>query len=299
MVVAKTTKILNPDIFGVSFSGGGIISAAQLGIMKAIDKRIAIKPTVFTGASGGSIVAGLLAAGISIEDALQAFKDASKKILNISYGHIIKGMVEPHSYVDGLILGNQLENVIDQLTGYKRLAEISNQLAIPATDIDYGDEVIFTNADHEKINKAAIKSNNYFIFPNSYERLAHVIHASCSFPGVFVPTQIAGHKLSDAGITNNLPSDLAVALGATKVISIDLGYTGGTTTQGIYDILNMSLHIMARRNVEDNKDSCGLYLDPKIYDVYFLDTSRIQEVFDRGYSYANDNMDKIKDYLSK
>lgn len=195
--------------------------------------------------------------------------------------------------------GNVLEKGIDNLTDYKRLAEIPHKLGIVATDINSGQEVIFTNVTHhEKLDESKIRSKNYTIFPNSYERLAHVVHASCSFPGIFIPTNVSGLNLVDGGICDNLPVDLIYAMGAKKVISIDLGYSGRSQTRGLCDILSMSLHVLARRNVEDNRGEYGLLLDPHIYDINFLDASKIDEVYDRGIKYANKVLNKITSYIA-
>lgn len=285
--------------YAVALSGGGILSASQLAMLNCIEKKFG-KPSIYVGTSGGSIVAGLASMGISYTDILTTFEQISKKAIRPNIWHIIKGIVSKHSYVDGFVDGNLFETTIDSLTSYARLAQVPSKLGIVTTDIDSGQEVIFTNVPYKELDASKIRRTDLWrVFPNSYERLAHVIHASCSVPGIFIPTKIAGIKLVDGGISDNLPSDLAFAMGATKVISIDLGYSGQTETKGIYDILDMSLHVLTRRNVEDNKGEYGLYLNPKIYDVHFLDTSRIKEVYQRGLVFASENMDKIESYLKE
>ncbi len=283
--------------YAVSLSGGGLLSVSQLGMLDVIESK-AGKPSIYTGTSGGSIVAGLLGAGISSKEILENFKKLSKKALHPNFWHVIKGIFKKYSYVDGFIDGKLFEGSIDQLTNYTRLAQMAKKIGIVTTDINSGQEVIFTNVNYKTdFDEDKIRSKNWRLFPNSYERLAHVIHASCSVPGIFVPTMIAGTKLVDGGIVDNLPADVAYALGAKKVISIDLGYAGQAETKGLYDILDMSLQILTRRNVEDNKGEYGLYLDPKIYDVGFLCTSRIEEVYQRGRAFATNNMEQILSYL--
>ncbi|MNE82663.1 hypothetical protein D3C80_1794030 [compost metagenome] len=107
-----------------------------------------------------------------------------------------------------------------------------------------------------------------------------------------------GLKLADGGLTNNLPSDVARALGADKVISIDLGYAGMTkATTGIYSILKTSMEIMMERVVDINKDEYGIYLNPQIFDVTVLEFDRADECFARGYAYGKKVAPAISAYI--
>ena len=53
--------------------------------------------------------------------------------------------------------------------------------------------------------------------------LPNVMRASMSVPGAIAPAEIAGQLLVDGGLTDNLPVDVARAMGADIVIAVNLG----------------------------------------------------------------------------
>lgn len=123
--------------------------------------------------------------------------------------------------------------------------------------------------------------------------------ASCRMPGIFIPKKLGGRVLVDGGVVNNLPSDLAWAAGAEKVISCDLGYAGEVVqVNGAFSILKHSLDIVSERNVDRNVADFGIYLNPAIFDVTVLEVRRADECFQRGYEYGLKNIDHVLDYLA-
>lgn len=69
MVLKKTNANNKSTEYGIALSGGGLLSVAQLSILGVIEPKIG-KPAFYAGTSGGSIIAGLLAAGVSSSDIL-------------------------------------------------------------------------------------------------------------------------------------------------------------------------------------------------------------------------------------
>ncbi|MNS81963.1 NTE family protein RssA [compost metagenome] len=235
--------------------------------------------------------------GYSPDKALQEY-ERSSNVLDIAYLHILKGIVTKSS-IDGIYKGDRLEKALSKAfcsipLGYF----LTNQLGIVSTDISTGRQIIFTSdpeIDMKKINDDNVK---HLCSPDI--DLSFAVAASCSLPGVFLPKEMEseGLKLADGGLTNNLPSDVARALGADKVISIDLGYAGMTkATTGIYSILKTSMEIMMERVVDINKDEYGIYLNPQIFDVTVLEFDRADECFARGYAYGKKVAPAISAYI--
>jgi NTE family protein len=280
---------------GIAFAGGGVRGAGHLGIMQALYEN-KIYPEIYAGTSAGSIVASCLAYGYNPEKALEKFESINKEMIDIAYAHILKGIFTK-SHIEGLVAGDKLEELLNELFEGKNISAIrSSHLGIVATDIDRGKQVILSNkaGDHNKIN-----DDNFEWFSALDVPLSEIVRASCGMPPIFIPKYISNMKLVDGGITNNLPSDVAVALGAEKVISIDLGYAGEVQTKGIIDIAHESINIMMSRVVDGNRNDFGLYLNPKIYDVSSLQIDRIQECYERGYKYGISQIDAIVKYLEE
>jgi NTE family protein len=278
---------------GMAFAGGGVRGSSHLGIVQALHEH-RIYPEIYAGTSAGSIVASLLAYGYEPEKALKKFLEANQHLVDVAYCHILKGTFTS-SYVEGFVSGDHLESVLDDMFDGCQLGSIPVPLGIVSTDIDRGKQVIFTNSINGfDVNRINDTSPTLALCQNKSEyRLSDIIRASSGLPPVLVPKRIHGMKLVDGGITNNLPSDVAWALGADKVISLDLGYSGQVETKGFIDISHMCVNLLMKRVTDGNREDFGLYMNPKIYDVTALETDRIEECFERGYVYGKHNIDKV------
>lgn len=278
---------------GVSFSGGGVKAAASVGIMQALYEN-SIKPDIYVGTSGGAIVACLLANGFKPQDVLENFKLISNKLIDIAYGHIIKGTFT-RSYIEGFVSGNHLERLVDSMTDSYPISKIYKPLGVVTTDIDTGDAIVITNMP--SMDESKLIYSPYEVWYTSDIKISEAIRSSCSIPPVFIPKHLKGRKLVDGGLVDNLPSDVAIALGADKVISIDLGYSGMTDTKGAIDIARMSFDILMRRTTTDSSKDYGYYLNPQVFDISVLDVDKIEEAYHRGYSYASSVIEDVKHYL--
>lgn len=97
----------------------------------------------------------------------------------------------------------QLEKVLRGLArapGYRDFDALPIPCRAVATDLVTGTAVVFSRGE-----------------------LASVMRASMSVPGVVAPIDYEGHLLVDGGLTNNLPVDVARAMGADIIIAVNLG----------------------------------------------------------------------------
>jgi NTE family protein len=279
---------------GVAFAGGGVRGASHLGVMQAFYEN-GIYPQIFAGTSAGSVVASLLACGYKPDEAMNKFKKMNQDLVDVAYGHILKGAFTS-SHIEGFVKGDSLEKSIDEMLDCSLIEEVDSPLAIVTTEINRGRQIIFTN---KSIDRERVNDDNFLTVYASNEKLSAIVRASSGLPPVFIPKKVHNFKLVDGGITNNLPSDVVWGMGADKVISLDLGYAGEVETEGFIDIAHMSVNLLMERVTDGNSDDYGLYLNPKIYDVSALDTSRIDECYERGYTYGKENIDKVVKMLEE
>jgi NTE family protein len=103
----------------------------------------------------------------------------------------------------GAVSGVQLETLLRRVSkvhGYQRFDELPIPFRAVATDLVTGKQVVFSEGE-----------------------LANVMRASMSVPGAIAPAEVDGNMLVDGGLTNNLPVDVARAMGADIVIAVNLG----------------------------------------------------------------------------
>jgi NTE family protein len=217
-------------------------------------------------------------------------------MIDIAYGYMFKHFIHPLN-IEGFVKGDVLESKLDSLFQGQNIGKVYAPLGIVTTDINMAKQVIFTNSREDLFDNTKINDPRAMYVHSPDTKLSEIVRASSSMPPVFIPKHIGSFKLVDGGVTNNLPSDVAVALGAEKVISIDLGSANQVDTNGIVDIMQECVATFMLREIYNNEKDFGLYLNPQIFDVSALEVEKIQECFERGYAYGKSQIDNIVKYL--
>ena len=206
---------------GLVLGGGGAKGAAEVGVLKVIEKA-GIPIDYIAGTSIGSIVGGLYAAGYTAAELDTMF--CQQEWLSLLTDRRSEMGGEPYKVKDGvtyifgfpimgelkngdiggfgLMRGEMVEEVIDSMSKRKGANDLEN-LKIPfqcvAADFRSATEVIIKNGP-----------------------LSKAVRASISIPGVFKPVNRDGKKLVDGGMLNNLPVDVVKDMGADIIIAVDL-----------------------------------------------------------------------------
>ena len=220
LVLSHSALADRPKI-GLVLGGGGARGAAHVGVLKVIEQE-QIPIDYIAGTSMGAIVGALYASGNSaaeIEEILRsidwqlALSDkgprsehsiASKKndvefAISLEAG-FNNGKV---GLPTGLLQGQQLELLLRRL--FEDVDHIRNfdDLPIPfravATDLGAMRPVVFDSGD-----------------------LSTAVRASMSVPGAFEPVAYEDTLLVDGGLVDNVPADVARAMGADVLIIVDV-----------------------------------------------------------------------------
>lgn len=279
---------------GIAFAGGGVRGASHLGVVKALHEAD-IKPEIFAGTSAGSIVASLLANDIDPEKALEHLKAICSNIVDVDYFGIISDALHLQ-LINGFAKGKSLQKDLDSVLNGMKITQVTKPLAIVSTDINSGTQMVITN--QPAINRSLICDDNVQIIVDGSRPLSFFVTASCSLPVIYQPKSYGSYDLVDGGLVNNLPSDAVKAMGADRIISVDLGLNDEVNQPNdIIHIITQTIAIFMQRAIDNDRQDFDIYLNPNIHDVHVLDTSRIDECFERGYNYAKTKISKIEDQL--
>ncbi|MDT3682273.1 MAG: patatin-like phospholipase family protein [Trueperaceae bacterium] len=170
---------------GLVLSGGGARGFAHIGVLRALE-RAGAKFDVVAGTSMGAILGAIYARGASADDLYELAKHTAwRDVVDLSLKTAL---------LKGDRLGAFLAEVLPAT-----FEELELPLAVVATDIESGEEVVMSDGD-----------------------LVSAVRASASFPGAFEPVHVGGRTLADGGIVNNLPVNAAGWLGANRVIASDV-----------------------------------------------------------------------------
>ena len=248
----KTGKKNTPSI-GIAFGGGAARGFVHIGILEALsdagDERL--MPQLIAGTSVGSIMGALYASGLSIETIKTASEKIgwSREVIDVSQSikdslHNLTAFLLPGSIENwlkntigiefdqsrcGFLSSKGLENWVNRLIHPKKsFGDLEKKLAVVATEIEKQERVIFTSPDMGKtIDHYITSCSNRFIrsrIVDSCPSIATAVRASSAIPVIFETVKEKDLRLVDGGIVDQVPVEIARAMGADIVIGVSLGF---------------------------------------------------------------------------
>ena len=230
---------------GLVLSGGGAKGAAEVGILKVIDKarKYGLEIDYIAGTSMGALIGGLYAAGermMLTEKWLSLYSKDAVGYFSKNYWRAPTGLVRDD------FLQNKLDSVFSSYG-----CRFFSDTMIP-------------------FNCVAVNINNMTEVYLKEGVLARSVVASMAYPG-FLPIQQDGMNLIDGGILNNLPVDVVRRMGADIVIAIDLEQATKSTRnfslKGMLGIGGIANWLVSRPDVKkrnENIKDANVYIHPNL-----------------------------------
>ena len=274
-LVSVTIAASRPKV-GLVLSGGGAKGAAEVGVLKVIDKarKYGLKIDYIAGTSMGALIGGLYAAGISPDDIERMM--FTEKWLSLyskdAVGYFSKNYWRAPT---GLVRDDFLQNKLDSVFSSYGCRFFSDTL-IP-------------------FNCVAVNINDMTEVYLKEGVLARSIVASMAYPG-FLPIQQDGMNLIDGGILNNLPVDVVRRMGADIVIAIDLEQTTNSTRnfslRGTVGIGGFANWLVSRPDIKkrnDNIREANVYIHPNLaaYSIKDFESSKLIKMIEIGEQEGN------------
>lgn len=284
-------------MIGLSLAGGGIKGVAHIGVIRALEEEN-IKIDCISGTSSGSIVATMYAMGYSSDEIFKMFVKYGKEISKINWYQIFKlvfGLIiKKQICIDGLNDGKKISKIVNeqaQKKGVKLISDIKMPLIIPSVNLYDGSIYLFSSIKNNRnYSDRVIISNN--------AEIGKAVQASCSYPGIFSPTNIGNQKLVDGGIRENLPWKELKDIGAKKVISIVFNEEKKAKNKiNILDSITGSMGIMMHELYNYEIEGIDYLMQINTKNVWLLDTNKTYELYELGYKTAKNQMPYIKKYL--
>ena len=283
---------------GLVLSGGGARGLAHVGVLKVLEaERIPID--AIAGTSMGAIVGGLYASGMSateLEHELLKVEWANVFAARVDRQHLSQRRKEEDFEISplielgirdgelrvpaGAVSSRGLENLLRRFTLPVRDVQDFNRLPIPfravATDLETGAAVVLSHGD-----------------------LALALRASMSVPGVFPPTEVDDRLLGDGGLVNNVPVDVARAMGVDVVIAVNIGtpLAGRETLSSVVGITAQMINILAEQNVQRSLATLGrsdVLVSPQLGALTAADFAKVAEAIASGESGAQAALARLR-----
>jgi NTE family protein len=261
-----------PQHVGLVLGGGAARGMAHIGVLEALEAH-GVRPDFIVGASAGSLVGGLYAAGLStarMRTLAHQLKwwDISRLPMSISWS-TLAALTAPLGILDLDRLSGWIRKVLD---ADPQFHELQIPFAAIATDITTGQSIMLNDGP-----------------------IAPAIRASCSVPGIFTPVRRNGRLLVDGGASNNLPVSAVQQMGADYVIAVDLLPSVISPTaepKNIVEVSITSLYALIRAAQVD-MPLAHCVIQPNVGHIGLSDLAAVEELINAGYEATMQRMPEI------
>ncbi len=299
-VVAQSSTTSPRTRVGLVLSGGGARGLSHVGVLKVLEAEH-IPIDAIAGTSMGAIVGGLYASGMGaaeLERELLRVEWDSVFASRVDRQHLSQRRKEEDFEIStvlefgirgtellapsGAVSSRGLETLLRRYTLPVRAVQHFDQLPIPfravATDLESGMAVVLDRGD-----------------------LALALRSSMSIPGVFPPTEVDGRLLGDGGLVNNLPLDVARAMGVDVVIVVNVGtpLAGRETLNSVIGVTAQMINILTEQNVQRSLATLGprdVLVSPKLGTFSAADFDKAAEAFTLGERGALAALSRLREF---
>jgi NTE family protein len=272
-------------VVGVAFGGGSARGIAHVGVIRWFEEhRIPIDVAAGTsmgGLIGGSFASGMdagelqtMVAGINWDEMFGsssfAFKNIRRKAdarafpSRLEFG-LKRGIVPPTSLNNGEQVELLLGRIAAPYSDIKSFDELPTPFRAVAVDLVSAQEIVLDRGS-----------------------LAQAMRATMSLPLIFPPVQMEGRVLVDGGAMNNVPADLVKAMGADRVVAVNVGDLEDRS--GInYSMLGLAgatLDAMMRASTKYSIAAADVTINVPLKEFGSLDWRRSEDLIREGYQAA-------------
>lgn len=183
---------MNKKKLGIALGGGGAWSIAGLGVIKVLEEE-GIKIDYLAGCSMGALICAAYSSNFAGNDTLKKVEEI------IGNMKLRSGISFNRKKTFGLFSSEKIGEGFEKSVGKLNFDDLPIPLSVVATNFKTGEEVIFDKGP-----------------------LTPALCASASFAILFSPYEYQGKFLTDGGLSNNTPADVARNMGADIVIGVDV-----------------------------------------------------------------------------
>ncbi|GAA0351052.1 patatin-like phospholipase family protein [Bowmanella denitrificans] len=293
-------KVEGRPCIALVLGGGGARGGAHLGVIRELEAR-QIPIDLVVGTSIGAFVGGLYASGKSpdeIEAILrdlnwgEGFRDRVYRDempmrrkqqrddfpIHLELGVGPDGVKLPR----GVLAGQAMADLVEQAFGVQSDLIHFDRMPIPfravATDLTNRDEVVLEKGS-----------------------LLAAVQASMSLPGVLRPMKLDGKLLVDGGVANNLPVSVAKALGADRVIAVDIDgpLKNAEQLDSAFAITEQLTSFLVRQGVLRQLSLLSeqdVHLRPDVEDISTLDFASLGQAITAGIRVTQLHGQELQDF---
>jgi NTE family protein len=281
----------------LALGGGGARGCAHIGAIKVLEQEN-IPIHLIAGTSIGAVVGSiytLTGEAAKVEERFKQFlqseeyqksglelfkrKEPAENFFGQVATHIKERIVVNLAQSKPSLVGGwRLRQAMDFLIPEGRIEQTKIPLAVVASNILNGQQVVFTDGD-----------------------MRSIVGASSSIPGFLPPYEVNGHLLIDGSVVCPIPVEPARELGADLVIAIDVGQelNEHPKLDNVVNIIFQANHMTARHYNLHLLRRADVVIRPKVGNVHWSEFKLLRYLIEEGERVTIEAMPLIRKAIRK
>ena len=256
--VAEETAQSRPRI-GLALGGGSAIGFAHIGVLQWLEENH-IPVDYVAGTSMGGLLGGCYAMGMSPAEIEQLVK-------NLNWDRLFDSTPPFHTldfrrkedkldYPGEIMIGLKDKLYLPNGLSIYRVNLLLSRLALPYSTLRSFDELPIPY----RCVATDIRNSEKVVLGDG--SLAEAMRATMSIPGAFAPVEREGRLLVDGGLVDNVPADVAKAMGADVVIAVNCNQSNvHKDLRRVDEMLMSSINTLTNENVKHSLQLADIVLN--------------------------------------
>jgi NTE family protein len=249
---------------GLALGGGFARGLAHIGVLKVLEEEN-IPVDYIAGTSVGAVIGAAYCSGVSAKEleevaGLVRFRDFARWTIS-RYG---------------FATNHRMVGFLNRVVRARTFEELRIPLAVTATDFITGDGVVFRSGP-----------------------LIDPVRASCAYPGMFLPVEIAGRLLIDGMLAHTVPTGPVREMGAERVIGIYLRahWCESTGPKHIFEVIGQCFSIAQSKMTGLWRSAADIILEPEVMGFGYDSFDRAKDLIRAGEVVARAALPEVRAWL--
>jgi NTE family protein len=234
---------------GLALGGGFARGIAHVGVLKVLEEE-GIPVRMIAGTSVGALIGAAYCSGVTIAE----LEEVAYKVRFTTFARWTLSRY-------GFATNDRMVSFLTRTLKVQTFEELRIPLGVTATDFNTGEGMVFTSGS-----------------------IIDPVRASCAYPGMFLPVEIRGRWLVDGMLSNPVPTRPLRAMGAERVLAVQLKGQWSKTTapRHLFDVIGQSFAIAQDMMSSVWKSAADLVIEPDVAGFDYDDFKRAGELIRVG-----------------
>jgi len=234
---------------GLALGGGFARGIAHVGVLKVLEEE-GIPVRIIAGTSVGALIGAAYCSGVTIAE----LEEVAYKVRFTTFARWTLSRY-------GFATNDRMVSFLTRTLKVQTFEELRIPLGVTATDFNTGEGMVFTSGS-----------------------IINPVRASCAYPGMFLPVEIRGRWLVDGMLSNPVPTRPLRAMGAERVLAVQLKGQWSKTTapRHLFDVIGQSFAIAQDMMSTVWRSAADLVIEPDVAGFDYDDFKRAGELIRVG-----------------